>query len=115
METIQPPSKLASTIQVDKDYDNHAAEFLTVTIFLNSAKGQQLKRKEPLGPDGINVGIANVKLHGLEHKEILQAMMPQPMPAQPAPAGPKTPHAAPPQGAAPPKPAGAPNPAPAGV
>lgn len=91
METVQPPpTPPQSSIPIDPIYDNHAAEFLTVSIFLNSAKGQKLKRINP-------VGIANIKLHGMAHKEALMAQMPPPAPppAAPAPKGsaPKSPEA----------------------
>lgn len=86
MEQVQPPPHPASTVEIDIDYDNHTAELMTVTIFLNSAKGLQLKQTNA-------EGIANVRQHGLEHKQAIAAMMPPPMPA-PAPtskpgAGPK--------------------------
>ena len=70
METVQPPPiPPQSTVPIDPDYDNHAAEFATVSIFLNSAKGQEIKKSDP-------DGFMNIRLHGLAHK---QAMMQQQM------------------------------------
>lgn len=89
-ETIQPPpTPPQSSLPIDPDYDNHAAELLTVTIWINSSKGQQVKIKNP-------EGFENVRLHGLLHKQALQAMMPQQPPPVP-PGGLKgaAPHAAP--------------------
>jgi hypothetical protein len=81
IETIQPPpTPPKSTVPIDPDYDNHVAEFLTVTIWINSKKGQTAKVKNP-------VGFMNVRLHGLEHKaEIMKAMAPPPGPPLTAPA-----------------------------
>lgn len=82
METIQPPpTPPQSSIPIDPDYDNHAAEFLTVTIWCNSAKGQQAKKNNP-------EGYMNVRLHGLAHKQALAAQQPPPPPPMPA-GGPK--------------------------
>lgn len=70
IETIQPPpTPPQSSVPVDPDYDNHQAEFETVMNFVNSPKGQKLIKVNP-------VGMANVKLHGMAHK---QAMMQQQM------------------------------------
>lgn len=66
METVQPPQQ--SSIPIDVDYDNHAAEFMTVTIWINSPKGQQTKTTN-------KVGFENVRLHGLQHKQALMQQM----------------------------------------
>ena len=90
METIQPPpAPPQSSIPIDPDYDNHAAEFLTVTIWCNSSKGQQMKKANP-------TGFMNVRLHGLAHKQALMASMPQPAPPVPPMGHPgSAPHAGP--------------------
>jgi hypothetical protein len=97
VETIPQPSIQNSSVKVDPDYDNHAAEFMTVTIWINSTKGQQQKKDKPQG-------FENVRLHGLEHKALLMAAMQPPAPPVP----PMGPHPAPHAGALPPK-GGAPN------
>jgi hypothetical protein len=81
IETIQPPpTPPKSTVLIDPDYDNHVAEFLTVTIWINSKKGQTAKVKN-------QAGFMNVRLHGLEHKaEIMKAMAPPPGPPLTPPA-----------------------------
>ena len=93
VETIQPPpTPPSSTIPIDPDYDNHEAEFLTVTIWINSQKGQEAKKKNPAGFD-------NVRLHGLAHKQALMASMPTAPPAAALPPKGPAPHAAPPPAA----------------
>ena len=86
METLPSlPVPPQSTVPIDPDYDNHAAEFMTVTLFLNSTKGQQLKRTDP-------DGYMNVRLHGLAHKqELMKAQMAQAQAAAPPPQGPSKP------------------------
>jgi hypothetical protein len=77
IETIPVPPQ--STLPIDKDYDNHMAEFLTVTIWVNSKKGQDAKAQKKPGFD-------NIRLHGLLHKaEIMKAMAAQAAAAQPPP------------------------------
>lgn len=91
METVPTPP--SSTIPIDPDYDNHAAEFLTVTLFLNSAKGQKLKKQiDPeTGQLKYAQGLQNIRLHGLAHKqELMKAMAQQAQQAQP-PQGPSKP------------------------
>jgi hypothetical protein len=82
IETIQPPSTPPqSTVPIDPDYDNHVAEFLTVTIWINSKKGQNAKVNQP-------AGFMNVRLHGLAHKaQIMKSMQPPPGPSMPPPPG----------------------------
>lgn len=90
METVQPPPVQASSIPIDPEYDNNSAEFLTVTIWINSSKGQKAKKVNP-------AGFENVRLHGLEHKQALQAAMAPPAPpmgGQPPAAPPKPAQAA---------------------
>jgi hypothetical protein len=89
METVPaPPTPPQSTVPVDVDWDNHAAELVTVQTFLNSPKGQQLaKTNQP--------GIENIKLHGMAHKQALQQQQMQQMQQQMA--------AMPPQGPSKPK------------
>jgi len=101
IETIQIPPQ--STMPIDPDYDNHTAEFLTVTIWVNSKKGQTAKKDNPQG-------FMNVRLHGLLHKaEIMKAMAQQaaaqaPPPPPAHPGGATAPHhGAPAAGAQPPK------------
>jgi hypothetical protein len=95
METIQPPPIPAqSSVPIDPIYDNHAAELLTVTNWINGIKGQRAKKENP-------TGFENVRLHGLEHKQALMAQMPPP-PPPPTGQKPPAPHAAPPPGGAPP-------------
>lgn len=61
----------ASSIPIDKDYDNHEAEFLTVVLWINDPqKGQKIKISEP-------EGFQNVRLHGLEHRAVLVQKMAQ--------------------------------------
>jgi hypothetical protein len=79
-----PPTPPKSTIPIDPDYDNHEAEFLTVSIFINSPKGQKIKVKNP-------EGWMNVRLHGLEHKQILMQQQMAQMAAQAAQQGPSKP------------------------
>jgi hypothetical protein len=81
METIQPPPTLQSTVPIDKDYDVHMAEFQTVQDWINSAPGQRAKTENP-------EGFANVRQHGLEHK---QAMAPPPIPGAGGPGIPPAP------------------------
>lgn len=82
METVQPPPKLQASIGIDLDWDDHQEEYLTVRIFVNSAKGQKLAKKN-------FEGMENVKLHGMLHKQEimkqLAAQAPPPQPPQPAP------------------------------
>lgn len=93
IETIPTPPK--STVPVDPDWDNHNAEIQTITIFLNSAKGQQLVKTNP-------DGIANVKLHGMEHKQVLAKQQMQQMQMQmmmnPPKQGPSSPKEPTPEG-----------------
>jgi hypothetical protein len=77
-----PPAPPTSTIPIDPDWDNHSAEFETVMEFINSPKGQRLAKTNP-------GGIANVKLHGMEHKQILIQQQMQQMAAQAAANPPK--------------------------
>jgi hypothetical protein len=75
IETIQIPPQ--STLSIDADYDNHVAEFMTVTIWVNSKKGQDAKAAQ-------KPGFENIRLHGLLHKaEIQKAMAAQAAAAQP--------------------------------
>lgn len=80
-EVIQPPPvPPRSSIPIDPEYDDHAAEYLTVKIWVNSPKGQKAKKVNPSG-------FMNVRLHGLDHKAALQAAMMPPGGAQPVGAG----------------------------
>jgi hypothetical protein len=54
-----PPE--VSSVDVDKDYDDHVTEDQTVTMFLNSEEGQQLKQRNPRA-------FQNIRLHGLAHR-----------------------------------------------
>lgn len=84
IETIPTPP--SSTIPIDPEWDNNAAEYMTVQIFINSAKGQRLAKTKP-------DGIANIKLHGAAHKQVLvqQQMQQMAAQAQAAPQGPSKP------------------------
>jgi hypothetical protein len=87
METIQPPPKPESSVSVDPQYDDHAAEFATVKDWINSPAGQRAKKENP-------EGFENVRLHGLQHQALIP---PPPMPMMPPPkhaAGPPHPPAA---------------------
>lgn len=115
METVQPPPVQVSSVPIDPDYDNHAAEFETVQDWINSDKGQELKAKAQTDPQA-QAGFQNLRLHGLAHKQAMQAAMAAAMPPPPPPPmhkGGMPPHAgAPPHPnaaniAAPPPPAGA--------
>lgn len=65
IETINVPQ---SSVPIDADYDNHEAEFVTVCNFLNSPKGQRLKREN-------QASYENIRLHGLLHRaEIIKKM-----------------------------------------
>jgi hypothetical protein len=76
--TVQPPpTPPTSTIPIDPEWDNNAAEYMTVQIFINSAKGQRLAKTHP-------DGIANIKLHGAAHKQVLVQQQMQQMAAQAA-------------------------------
>lgn len=84
-ETIQPPDEMESSVPIDEEYDNHQAEYLTVVLYVNSSKGQRKKKEDP-------AGFENVRLHGLEHKAIIQKqMLQQAMAAAQAQAGPQPP------------------------
>jgi hypothetical protein len=61
--TIQVP-KVVSSIPIDTEMDNHAVEFEVCARWCNSPRGQDEKRKNPLG-------FLNVRAHALEHKEVL--------------------------------------------
>ena len=95
LETVQPPPIQKSSIPIDPVYDNHAAEYLTVVIWINSRKGQQKKKSDP-------DGFQNVRLHGLEHRQMLQAQAPPAPPPEMAHSkGPKPPAGAEPPNATP--------------
>lgn len=84
------------SIQVDPDFDFHPYEYQTVKDWLSS----EACRKEQLA--GNVKGIQNVRLHGLQHKKIMDAeqmqqqllAQNQPKPIGPAAAKPKLEHAA---------------------
>jgi hypothetical protein len=83
METIQPPMTLQASIPIDEQWDDNAAEFITVKIWVNSQSGQKAKQENA-------PGFKNVQLHGDLHRQALakqmQAAQPPPQPAQqPAP------------------------------
>lgn len=83
IETVQPPpTPPQSTVPIDPDWDNHAAELQTVSIFLNSRKGQKLAKTDPQG-------IENIKLHGAAHKQALMMQQMQQMQMEAMAAGPK--------------------------
>ena len=94
-----PP--LVSSIQIDPQMDDNAAEFMTCKRWFSSPEGLAAKQSNP-------EGAANVRLHALEHMKALAAQQPQPQapPAPPhihlhgaqpvpPPAGTRTPGAAP--------------------
>jgi hypothetical protein len=110
IETIQPPPiPPQSTVPIDPVYDNHIAEFLTVTIWVNGKKGQTAKKENPQG-------FMNVRLHGIAHQEqAMKAMAQQAAAQQPPPPPPggtqgatAPHHGAPAAGAQPPHGGGAP-------
>lgn len=89
-ETLEVPQ---SSLPIDVDYDNHEAEFLTVVLFCNSAKGQEAKKANQMG-------FENVRLHGLLHRAELVKKMQQEAMAQAAagaPAGKEPGQASPPK------------------
>lgn len=89
IETL--PGQPRSTIPIDPDFDNNAAELITCTIWINGPKGQKAKLEKPQG-------FMNVRLHALAHKQALMASM---MPPPPPPGGPPAAGAKPPAGGAP--------------
>ena len=104
IETIQPPPiPPQSTVPIDPIYDNHMAEFLTVSIWINGTKGQAAKKGNPNG-------FMNVRLHGIAHQQQIMKTMQAQQPPPPVQAGGATaPHpGAPAAGAPHPPGAGAP-------
>lgn len=80
-----------SSVPIDLQYDDHATEYAEVKRFVNSQKGQDLKKENV---DFFN----NCRLHGLEHQAAAQQQALAAQAAQaPQPGG--APQGAPPQGA----------------
>lgn len=72
-----PPALYKPSIAVDPDFDNHAMEFQTVADWLSGEDARKEKEEKQ------NVsGILNVRLHGLQHKNLIP---PPPMPPEGAP------------------------------
>lgn len=59
----QPPK---SSVPIDVESDFHPLEFTTCQWWLNNPEGQKTKKMNP-------IGWANVKLHMLEHKQVIDA------------------------------------------
>ena len=83
METINQPPTMQASVPIDAEWDDNAAEFLTVKLWINSSDGQKAKRENP-------AGFQNVQLHGELHKQALQqqAQAAAPPPQAPAPPAP---------------------------
>lgn len=99
---VQPEAVMQSTVEVDPIFDLHQFEFQEVQRWLNSPDGRRMKSENPSG-------WANVRQHGLEHKEIMdqqaaqqamQAMAGAAAHAAPPHQQPQNPPAHPAQGAA---------------
>jgi len=90
------PSPPQTTLPIDPEWDDNAAEYQTIKDWVNSAAGQKAIKENPQG-------VQNVKLHGEMHKQVLQQQAMQQMMQQAAAAPPP----APPKGAAPPQKAAA--------
>src|SRR5271166_3395254 len=77
MEEIPQGPQLQASIPIDEEWDDNAAEYITVKIWVNSQAGQKAKQENA-------PGFKNVQLHGDLHKQALQKQM-APPPAPPAP------------------------------
>jgi len=74
-----PMQMLMPSVEIDQEFDDHAAEYAACTDWINSPVGQQAKREN-------KDGFLNVRLHALAHKaemqkaqqaQVQQAMIPQ--------------------------------------
>lgn len=66
-----PP--LVSSVQIDVDFDQHAAELQCCVDFLNGCDGRRMKN----GTAREREGFANVRLHAMEHKAQIKAPAPE--------------------------------------
>lgn len=83
------PPPMHSTIPVD-ELDYHQWEFEKCQEWLSSAARREEDKK------GNQAGVENVKLHALEHRAMMIAMMPPPMPVEAGPSKHAGPAASPP-------------------
>lgn len=109
IEEIPQGPQLQASIPIDPDWDDNAAEYITVKIWVNGKDGQKAKQENA-------PGFKNVQLHGDLHKQELAKQMQaqQPPPAPPQPPAPSihfhaggAPKAEAPAGSAPAQPAAA--------
>ena len=98
---VKSTTPFVSSVPIDPQMDDNAAEFTTCKRWFSSPEGIAAKREN-------QPGAQNVRLHALEHMKALVAQAPVPPPAPapphihlhgaqpvPPPAGPRTPGAAP--------------------
>jgi hypothetical protein len=87
MQKAAQEGPLSPSIQIDPQFDDHAAEFKTVKDWINDPlRGQKAKQENPQG-------FMNVRLHGLQHLQQLQQQMAQMAMMQPPPQAPQKPAA----------------------
>lgn len=60
-----PMDLLSPSVEIDQQFDDHAAEFAACKDWINSPVGQQAKRQNP-------EGFLNVRLHALQHQKMMQ-------------------------------------------
>ena len=74
-----PPPQFFSSVPIDPDFDDHDAHFAECARWINSAAGQEAKKNSP-------AWAANVKLHALAHRQVMQqqSQQSQPKPKPPA-------------------------------
>jgi len=75
-QMIQQIPPEVSTVPVDPDWDDHEAEAATCGQFINSPTGRKMKNGTPEE----QAGLANIALHGMEHKALIKAPQPQQKP-----------------------------------
>ena len=73
-----PP--LVSTVDIDPDFDDHAAEFATCSAWINSPRGRSMKNGTPEEQQSFE----NIRLHALEHKKAMQAAQQPPQQKPPS-------------------------------
>lgn len=75
----QPPPQFFSSVPIDVDFDDHEAHFAECARWINAAAGQDARKNAPNW-------FADVKLHALAHRQVIQqrAQQNQPKPKPPA-------------------------------
>ena len=64
---------LVSTVPIDQNYDDHPAEFQACVDFVNSERGRRMAN----GSAEERAAIANIKIHGMQHKALIPPPQPQ--------------------------------------